>query len=318
MDTLNALKSAVSDSIKEGENLAGYTSFKIGGPAKYFYAVNSVDELVKLVAQAEKLKVQYLILGGGSNLLINDSGYKGLVIKINFNKTKVKDHQLECDAGVFLSKAVGEALATGLTGLEWAIGIPGLIGGAVSGNAGAFGGEMSDSVSAVKILRNGKIKNLDKKKCGFGYRQSIFNDEKNKDVILSVVLDLKPGDKQLIKNKMDEVVSQRKNVVEDQPNAGSVFKNIVLPESELIAFVNKYPEAPIKKGVLPVAWLVEQCGLKGKKIGGAMVSESHAGRIVNTGKATAENVIMLISVIKQKVRDKFGIQLMEEIEYVGF
>lgn len=321
MDTLSKLKSVVSSPIKEGEILALHTSFNIGGPAKYFCVVNSNEEIVKLIGMTQKVKIPYLILGSGTNILFSDKGFDGLIIKINDTRIKIRDEKMECNAGALLSKAVGEALASSLTGLEWAMGIPGTVGGALCNNAGAFGGDMADTVEEVEIIRNNKIKKLSNKKCEFGYRSSIFKNDDNHDTILSVTFNLKRGDKKAIKLRMDEIISQRKQKDDKQPSAGSVFKNIKMSPEEIKEFALQYsdfPESFIAHGTIPAAWLIEKCGLKGKKIGGAMISEKHSGRIINTGDAKAEDIIMLISVIKQKVRSKFSLQLMEEIQYRGF
>jgi len=320
MNILNSLQ-FIGGEIKSNVVLAPHTSFNIGGPAKYFCVLQSEDKIAELIKVAEKNKIPYFILGGGSNILVSDSGFNGLVIKINDSKIKIKGDKMECRAGVLLGKVVGEALSAGLSGLEWAIGIPGTIGGAIHNNAGAFGGEMSNNVEEVIVIKNGKTKKINNKKCNFSYRNSIFKDEKNNDIILSVVLNLASGNKKDIKNKMDEIISKRKQKMDKYPSAGSIFRNVSLSKEEMNDFIEKHhnlPEVNIKQGIVPAAWLIEGCGLKGKTIGGAMVSEKHSGRIINIGEATAENVIMLISVIKQKVRSRFSLQLMEEIEYIGF
>lgn len=321
MDTLSKLKSVVSSPIKEGEILASYTSFKIGGPAKYFCVASSNKDVAKLISVAHKLKLPYLILGSGTNVLFSDNGFNGLVIKVNDNKLKIKDEKMECSSAVLLSKVVGEALGSGLSGLEWAMGIPGTIGGAVVNNAGAYGGDMAGIIETVEIIRDNKIRKINSKKCGFVYRSSIFKNDDNYDIILSVILNLKYGDKGAIKSKMAEIINTRKQKDDKYPSAGSVFKNIKLSAEAIKEFALKhsdFPENFIHHATIPAAWLIEKCGLKGKKIGGAMISQKHAGRIVNIGGATAEDVIILISVIKQKVRSNFNLQLMEEIEYKGF
>jgi len=321
MDTLSKLKSVVSGPIIEGEILARHTSFRIGGPAKYFIIANSKSELIKLIDLVFKFKIPYLVIGGGTNILFADTGFDGLVIKFNDGKFKVKGQKIEVNAGAPLSKVVGEALSAGLSGLEWAVGIPGTIGGAVVGNAGAFGGDMAAIVESVEIIRNNKIRKINNKKCGFIYRASIFKNSNNHDIVLSISFNLKFGEVAVMKEKMVEIISQRKQKDDKYPSAGSVFKNIKLSAQEMADFIEQYPDLPekfINYLTIPAAWLIDKCGLKGKKIGGAMVSEFHSGRIINIGQASAEDVIMLISVIKQKVRSKFSLQLMEEIEYQGF
>lgn len=321
MNTLSRLKSVVSCPIKEGEKLALHTSFKIGGPAKYFAVANSQEEIIELIKAASKLKLPYLILGSGTNILFSDNGFDGLVIKIQDQAIKILGEKMLCSAGVALSQAVDQAWSAGLSGLEWAAGIPGTIGGAVYGNAGAYGGDMACIVEAVEVFSRKKIKQINNKKCAFAYRASIFKKEGNRDVILTMTLRLQRGDKRKIKAKMAKIISQRKIKEDDYPSAGSVFKNIKLSEKELVDFSGRYPDFPEKfkmHKTIPTAWLIEQCGLKCKKIGGAMVSQKHAGRIINVGEAKAEDVIILVSVIKQKVRTNFNLQLMEEVEYKGF
>jgi len=314
--------------IKENVSLKEYTAFRIGGPARYFVMVNSLEELNEALAFAKKNKLEFFILGGGSNILVSDQGFSGLAIRFNNGYIKIKDNIAEIGAGTMLSKALGETLAAGSLGLEWAAGIPGTVGGAVHNNAGAYGGEMSQSVKEVSVIRNGKVKKLKNKDCRFGYRTSFFkaadsDGRKNNDIIFSVVLGLKPAAAAAIeqaKSTIRENIKTRDNKFNGF-SAGSAFKNIELSESEIKKFKNRFSELPdqfIQYKKIPSAWLIDQCDLKGKTMGGAKVSQDHAGIIINTGQATAEDVIMLISFIKQQVRDKFSLQLQEEIEYVGF
>jgi len=278
--------------------LAPHTTFHIGGPAKYFYEAKSTEDIVKAVKTARELDIPYFILGGGSNILVSDRSFEGLVIKIQNTKYKIQNTKILADAGVKLSKLVDLALKNNLSGLEWAAGIPGTIGGAVRGNAGAFGSSMSDTIKLIKILSNGDIKQLSKEEAEFGYRDSIFKH--NKDIILSVELQLKKDDKNEIKKRVKKYLTHRKKTQPiEEYSAGCIFKNIRTK-------LNK-----------PAAQLIEEADLKGKQIGGAMVSKKHANFIINTGKAKAEDVVILIGLIKAKIRNKFGIQLQEEIEYIS-
>ncbi len=321
MQFIDKLSQLVSNTIQKDVSLASYTTFKIGGPAKYFCVVESSEELIKLVDLAEKNNLPYFILAGGSNVLVSDNGFDGLVMKIGFSRLKIKDNLIECDAGAALSKAVGEALSFGLAGLDWATGIPGTVGGAIRGNAGAYGSQISDNVKSVTVLRRGKAKNLTNKECNFSYRHSIFKDVDNKDIILSVVFELQSGDRAKIKQKMKEIIMERNKKFNNYSCAGCVFKNIEISENEWSEIKKKWPNLPdefLRCRKIPAGWLIEECDLKGKKIGGAQVSDQHANVIINAGQATAEDVIILTSIIKQKVRSKFNLQLMEEIEYLGF
>ena len=256
--------------IRKNVPLAPYTTFKIGGPAKYFYEAKSKEDLVKAIKAAKEADLPFFILGGGSNILISDKGFDGLVIKLQATSYKLQATKIVADAGVLLSKLVDESVRAGLTGLEWAAGIPGTVGGAVRGNAGAFGVSMSD---VVKNIRN------------------------YEDVILSVELELKKGDREKSKKMIKEYLEYRdKRHPLEYPSTGCIFKN---PKGD---FAGR---------------LIEKCDLKGTKIGNAMVSKKHGNFIVNLGNAKAKDVIKLINLCKEKVREKFRIELEEEIEYLG-
>jgi len=342
--------------------LAPYTTFKIGGPAKFFCEVGDEDEIVEALEFAKEKNLPVFVLGGGSNVLVSDKGFEGLVVKISNFKFQISNCSIICDSGCLLSKIVNESVKNSLTGLEWAVGIPGTVGGAVRGNAGAFGGTMADSVESVNALEisnipaspagrqfpisnknpnvkiqmsnqtqssKSKIKNLNYKlqDCKFSYRDSIFKQNSNL-IILSVVLKLKKGDKAESERKIKEILVIRKEKQPMEfPSVGSFFKNPLTKDKNIIRQFEIDTGLKIKnethqytgRGVkIPAAWLIEEVGLKGKKIGGAMVSEKHANFIVNTGNATAENVVMLAAIIKTRVRNKFGIQLREEVQIVGF
>lgn len=320
MDFEEKIKQLIGDNFKRQELLAPYTSWQIGGPAKYFCDIADIEQLISVIKLAENKKLPFFILGGGSNILVSGRGFDGLVIRLLLSRLKVNGNYLEAEAGLALSKAVGQSLSSGLSGLEWAAGIPGTIGGAICNNAGAYGSDMSQLVESVEVLRQGKIKKIKNKDCRFGYRQSVFK-QCGRDIILSVNLKLQPGDKEQIRQSISAILKERKSKFISGRCAGSVFKNIGLSQSEAPEFAGRFPDCPaefISKRIIPAAWLIDQCGLKGRKIGGAEVSDNHAGIINNTEGATAEDVVMLISIIKQKVRSRFNLQLMEEIEYVGF
>ena len=320
--------------IKKNISLSKYTSFKIGGPAKYFCVVENNEEIKEALEFAGKNKLKVFVLGGGSNLLISDEGFDGMVIRIMNYELRIKDNNIICGAGLSLMKLVSESVKNNLTGLEWAAGIPGTVGGAIVNNAGAFGKCMGDVVESVKILEyktppfakgaggisSLDVKKLNNKQCNFSYRSSLFKEEK-KYIILSVVLKLEKGNQNKSKKIITEILkSRREKQPLEYPSAGSVFKNLVVANEHFKKLKKEFPELNkiAKNNTIPAGWLIEQIeGLKGKKIGGAMVSEKHCNFIVNFNNAKAEDVVILISLIKQKVRNKFGIQLREEIEYVS-
>jgi len=282
--------------------LKNYTTFRIGGPAKYFFKAKSKKDLIKAIQAAKELNLPFFILGGGSNVLFSDKGFKGLVIKVQSSKIESKEAEnknkiIYIESGVKLSHLVKLSLKNSLTGLEWAAGIPGTIGGAIRGNTGAFGGSMSDIVKSVEVLHlpELKIKNYELKDCKFSYKENIFKKNKNL-IILSCTLELKKGDKKEIEEKIKYFLDYReKNHPLDFFSAGCIFKN------------------PGKKSA---GELIEKCGLKGKKIGDAQISEKHANFIVNLGKAHSEDVLKLINLIKKEVKKKFGIELKKEIRFI--
>ena len=283
--------------------LADYTTLKIGGPAQYFFAAKTKQDLVKAIKTAKKIKLPFFILGGGSNLLIADEGYNGLIIKIQNAKFKMQNEnsrfKIICEAGTPLPLLASKVVKNNLSGLEWSVGIPGTIGGAIYGNAGAFGGSMAEVVKSVEVfdIKDLRFKTYDSRDCKFGYRDSIFKKNKNL-IILSAILELKRDDKREIENKVKRNLERRKKSQPlGFPTAGSVFKN--------------------PSGV-SAGELIEKCGLKGKRIGNAQISKKHANFIVNLGNARAKEVISLINLIKRQIKNKHKITLKEEIQFLGF
>jgi UDP-N-acetylmuramate dehydrogenase len=256
--------------IKKNISLKNFTTFKIGGKARYFFAAKTKEDLIRAIVAAKKAKLPFFILGGGSNILVSDGGFRGLVIKY----------------GQPLSFYVSK-------GLEWAAGIPGTIQGAVYGNAGAFGKSMKDVVKEVEVfdVKTDKIKVFKNKDCRFSYRNSIFKKNKNL-IILSVKIKTKKVNAGKIKQYLDY---KKQNHPWNYPSAGSVFKN---------------PDG------FSAAWLMEVCGLKGKRIGKAEISKKHANFIVNLGGAKEKDVKKLINLAKKSVKKKFKINLQEEIQFL--
>ncbi|HPN96258.1 MAG TPA: UDP-N-acetylmuramate dehydrogenase [Candidatus Moranbacteria bacterium] len=306
--------------IEENIPLAGYTTFKIGGPAKFFVAVKTEKELEQAVKYAQDNGLEIFILGGGSNVLVSDDGFAGLVIHIKNEACETEGTKIKCGAGLLLSEAVRTATQNSLTGLEWASGIPGAIGGAIRGNAGAFGGEMKDNIESVEVLDLGdlQMKTYKLEECRFSYRESIFKEDENL-IIFSAILNLKKGEKEKIEEKVKEIIKTRS---ERHPaglaSAGSFFENPTVKNKELIERFEKETGMKSREDKIPAGWLIADLGLRGKKIGQIQVSDDHANFLVNCGQGTAQEVVMLSSLIKQKVRNELGIQLREEVKYVGF
>lgn len=286
--------------VKENISLKEYTTFKVGGPAKYLFTAETEEDLIQAVNEAKENGVPYYILGSGANVLVSDKGYDGLVIVTNNDDVTINGNTVFAQAGASIGKLVLTTVNAGLSGIECWAGIPGTVGGSIFGNMGlpaAKRGEMSDWIVTVSVLRDSEKITLSNEDCGFSYRHSNF--KKGNDVVLSATFELeKTTDIDGLKSDMKTY--QKKKLGEqplELPSSGCTFKN---------------PEGA-KAGQL-----IDQVGLKGKRIGNAQVSEKHANFINNLGGATAEDIIMLISLMKQKVRDEKHVQLEEEINYVGF
>jgi len=299
-----------------------FTTYKIGGRAEYFFVAKTKNDLEKAVQTAQKMKLNVLVLGGGSNMLVADKGIKGLVIKVDISGVEFRQGEVFAGAGEILSKFVYSCSNAGFSGLEWAAGIPGAtVGGAIFGNAQAFGTKISDSVKSVEVLdlKTMEILNLNKEQCHFSLKNSEFKKNKNL-IILSAIFELNPGKAEEIKEKIDRYLAYRNNNHPiNFPSAGSTFVN---PEIKITnkKLLEKFPELAgfNEKGVIPAGFLIQKCGLQGKKIGDAQISEKHANFIINTGDAKAKDVLALMKLAKQKVKKTFNINLETEVQLIGF
>ncbi|MFA5878144.1 MAG: UDP-N-acetylmuramate dehydrogenase [Candidatus Staskawiczbacteria bacterium] len=305
--------------VKENVSLNSQTTFKIGGPAKYFFVAKDKKGIIKAIKAAKEFKLPFFILGSGSNVLVSDKGYDGLVIKMQNPEIKVQGINICADAGALVRKVTDVAVENNLTGFEWASGIPGTIGAAIYGNIGAFGSTMAGNIKSVEFvdIRNWKIKRCTIKECKFDNKNSIFKVNKNL-IILSAIIKLEKGEREEISREIKRFLEYRKNNHPlEFPSAGCVFKNYdkKITNKNLL---KKYPELiEFNKGSrIPTSYLIDKAGLKGKTIGGAKISEKHANFIINTGAAKAEDVVKLIKIMKKGVKNKFGIVLQEEIQHL--
>jgi len=284
--------------IKMNEPMKHHTSFRIGGPADIMVLPTGQEQVSKIVKICRDQGIPFFVMGNGTNLLVRDEGIRGVVIKLaqNFNDAIVHKNIMKCKAGMSLSMAAKIALENSLSGLEFAHGIPGTIGGAAVMNAGAYDGEMADIVRQVTVLdMDGNIFELPKSQLEYGYRSC--NLQKGDKILLEVELELKPGNYEDIKRKMEDFSQRRRDKQPlNLPSAGSAFKR---PPGN-------YAGA-----------LIEQAGLKGYRIGDAMVSDKHAGFIVNVGNATFDDVMRLIQYVKHQVKEKFDVELESEIKILG-
>lgn len=279
------------------ESMKKHTSFKIGGNADILLLPYNIDEIKTCIRTCINNNIDYYIMGNGSNLLVSDKGYRGVIIKLfkNFNVIEVKGNFIRAEAGATLSSITKRACENSLEGIEFASGIPGTVGGGVCMNAGAYDGELKDIVETVTILKDDEIKILNNSECEFEYRNSKLLKENL--IVLEVLIKLKKGNKDEISLKMKDI-NKRRNEKQpiEYPSAGSMFKR------PLNNFAGK---------------LIMEAGLRGKTIGGACVSEKHCGFIINKGGATCKDVLDLADEVSKTVDDKFNVKLEKEVRVIG-
>lgn len=284
--------------VLQDEPMKKHTTFRVGGNADYFVMPQNAEEIKAIIELCKNVRMPYYILGNGSNLLVSDDGYGGVIIQIykEMNNIEVIGETIKAQAGALLSRVGNVALENELTGFEFAAGIPGTVGGAVVMNAGAYGGEMKDIiVNATVLTQEGEIVTLNKEELELGYRASVI--AKKGYIVLEVEYQLQKGDKEAIRAKMDELKTQRvtKQPLE-YPSAGSTFKR---PEGY---FAGK---------------LIQDAGLRGFQVGGAQVSEKHCGFVINKDQATAADIVELMRRVSEKVMQEFGVKLEPEVKTLG-
>lgn len=287
-----------ADNVSADEPMARHTTFRVGGPADYFVRPVDVEQIPALISLGRMENIPYFILGNGSNLLVSDEGYRGMIINIadNMNGVDIHDGVIRAQAGAMLTKVGRLARDNSLTGLEFASGIPGTIGGAVYMNAGAYGGEMKDVVVSVRAMdTDGRVYDLSVDEMDFSYRHSVIGERGL--VVLEVMMKLAEGNLDEIDSRMNELAEARRSKQPlEYPSAGSTFKR---PEGY---FAGK---------------LIMDAGLRGYSVGGAQVSEKHCGFVVNRGGATASDVMTLIRDVQDKVREEFEVELETEVRLLG-
>ena len=305
--------------IKEDVELSRFTTIGIGGKSKYFTTINSKKELIKSIEFAESSNIEYYVLAGGSNILFSDNGFDGIVMRMSIDCINICNENIVIGSGAKLSDLVLVAKNNHLTGVERFVGIPGTVGGAVRGNAGAFGLEIADVLESVTVYdkSDNQTKFLNVDSCEYDYRTSIFKKNKNY-IILEASFSLQKGNKNEIEKQMYSILEKRtKKQLQDIKSAGSFFVNPVVSD-EIQELFYKDSGIRSKNGRVPAGWLLESVGLKGKRIGDAQAGYTHANYFLNLGKARASEVVQLASLAKTRVRDEFGVQLKEEVELVGF
>jgi len=306
--------------IQENIPLAPFTSFGIGGPARYFAEVASAAELRDALLFARQKGLPYYLLGGGTNLLVSDSGFDGLIIRVNFKAVSLTRNSIEAEAGADLTGLVHQAANGGLLGIESLAGIPGMLGGAVRGNAGAYGGCIAEVCSAVQALNAKTLQwvNLSRQECCFGYRESRFKREPEL-IVVSATLELLPGSPEEIRQRVEATLARRAaRNLQCEKSVGSFFMNPVVSDSGLIKRFETDQQVRSRDGRVPAGWLIDQAGLRNQRFGAAVVSALHANYLINTGGASAREVLALARTIKERVRAVTGVQLREEVSCLGF
>lgn len=306
----------MTEDIKFPQNipLAPLSTFNIGGKAKLYVKVDSPDKLVGVINLAKNKKQKFKIFAGGSNVVFPDRGLSCLVIQVLGGKIELKGKQIISDTGVLLTDVINKAINLGLSGLESLSGIPGTIGGAVVGNAGAFGHSISEAVTQVQVFAGEKIYWMEERNCQFDYRESIF--KKTDLIILKIICQFGKGESQKLKDYSENIIKIREKKYKPGLKCpGSFFKNVLVREvkSESLSLVD---QAKIIDGKIPAGFLLEQVGAKGMQVGGVKIADFHGNLFINTGNGTAADVKKLATILKEKIYQKFGIKLEEEIRYL--
>jgi UDP-N-acetylmuramate dehydrogenase len=305
---------------RENVPLADFASYRIGGPARVYCEAKNLAEVRAGIDEARRRGLRLFVLGGGTNLLIDDCGFDGLVLRPNLRTLEVDGTQARVGVGLLVAEMLDYLVPKGLAGLQWAGGLPGTVGGAVRGNAGAFGGEIKDVAVQVESLdaEMMQVRARSNAECGFGYRNSIFK-KRPEEIILTATFALRAGDPEAIARVVEEKKEyRRRRHPLEYPNVGSIFKNVDVrqapePVRQLCAGVIKVDPFP----VIPAAFLLSEANLKGLREGGAMISPKHPNFIVNVDHARSADVRRLIERAKETIWERFGVKLEEEIQYVN-
>ena len=296
--------------------LSRYTRFGIGGPADLYAETGSAEAFIAALGVARSSGIPTMVIGGGTNLIVSDSGYRGIVLRYRGDRLLAANGRISADGGASLQDLVDFAIGRGLAGLETLSGIPGSVGAAIYGNAGAYGHSISERVLKVRFFDGAALRVFDKDECQFHYRESIFKQRKDW-MILSVELRLDPADSAALRSAANQILKVRNEKFPvTMKCAGSIFKNLLLLELPA-AVAAQVPAAAVREGKVPAAWFLDQVGAKGMTRGEIQVATYHANLIYNAGAGTAADLCALIAELKARVGERFGIDLEEEVQYVG-
>lgn len=316
-ETLAQLAEISNLTVSTGAMLSRYTRFAIGGPADIYVETANVESFVRALAVARASELDCMVMGGGTNLIVSDAGYRGIMLRFIARSIAAAGECVTVDAGAELQELVDFTTARGLKGLETLAGIPGSVGAAVYGNAGAYGHSISERVRVVRFFDGQDVRELDNAACEFRYRESIFKQRKQW-IIFSAGLSMERADAAALQKTAQDIVRVRNEKFPvTMKCAGSIFKNLLMAElpPETAAQV---PSGVIREGKVPAAYFLEQVGAKGMQCGDIHVAAYHANLIYNAGQGTAASLCRLIGDLKARVRERYGLELEEEVQYVGF
>jgi UDP-N-acetylmuramate dehydrogenase len=302
--------------VSPGAALSRYTRFGIGGPADLYAETDNAEAFIAALAAARASGLATMVIGGGTNLIVSDAGFRGIVLRYRADRLMAANRRVHADAGAELQALVDFAIAHGLQGLETLSGIPGSVGAAVYGNAGAYGHSISERVRSVRFFDGSAVRVFSNPQCQFHYRESIFKQHKDW-IIFSTELLLDPADSAALRRTADEILKVRNEKFPvTMKCAGSIFKNLLLKDlpPEVAAQI---PAAAVREGKIPAAWFLERVGAKGMQRGDIHVAAYHANLLYNAGAGAAADLVALIGELKALVRARFGIELEEEVQYVG-
>lgn len=302
--------------VSTGTPLSRYTRFGIGGPADIYAETGSAEAFIAALGTARASGLETMVIGGGTNLIVSDRGFRGIVLRYRADRLWAANGRVHADAGAVLQDLVDFTIARGLQGLETLSGIPGSLGAAVYGNAGAYGHAISERVVSVRFFDGAAVRVFSTEECEFHYRESIFKRQKEW-IIFSAELRLDAADGAALRQTADGILKVRNEKFPvTMKCAGSIFKNLLLHELPA-AVAAEVPPSTVREGKIPAAWFLEQVGAKGMRRGDIHVASYHANLLYNAGDGTASDLVALIRELKDRVRARFGIELEEEVQYVG-
>lgn len=314
---VHALSSIPNVQVLEEVPLSAYTRFAIGGPAAVFVETSDEQAFIEALRRVEGSSSPFVVVGGGTNLIVSDDGFRGVVLRFTSSAIQAEDHRVDAGAGAVLQHLVDFTVTRGLAGIHTMTGIPGWVGAAVYGNAGAYGRSISQSVRQVRFFDGDTVRTFDHSECEFRYRESIFKRNKGW-IVFSVSLELEPGDANELTRKANEILDVRnRKYPPSMKCAGSIFKNLLLSELP-VSVRSLVPERAVIEGKVPAAWFLEQVGAKGLASGDIRVADYHANLIYNEANGTAAQLREIIGALKRRVAGRFGFELEEEVQYVGF